>query len=77
MTEHIDPAREAFALFKDLPRDEPIQMLNLLRLREKAVYPNGRDVSGLTLTKPMVRPQARFSDAWAARLSGAVRRNSP
>lgn len=51
MTGHIDPAREAFALFKDLPRDQPIQMLNLLRLREKAAYPDGRDVSGFEAYK--------------------------
>ncbi len=51
MTGHIDPEREAFKLFKELPRDEPIQMLNLLRLREKAAYPDGRDVSGLEAYK--------------------------
>ena len=51
MTGHIDPEREAFKLFKELPRDEPIQMLNLLRLREKAAYPDGRDVSGFEAYK--------------------------
>ena len=33
MTNHIDPTKEDFALFKDLPRDEPIHMLNLVKLR--------------------------------------------
>lgn len=51
MTGHIDPEREAFKLFKELPRDEPIQMLNLLRLRDKAAYPDGRDVSGFDAYK--------------------------
>ena len=51
MTGHIDPEREAFKLFKELPHDEPIQMLNLLRLREKAAYPDGRDVSGFEAYK--------------------------
>ena len=47
MTNHIDPTKEDFALFKDLPRDEPIHMLNLVKLREKATYPDGRQASGL------------------------------
>ena len=47
MTGHIDPTKEDFALFKDLPRDEPIHMLNLVKLREKAAYPDGRQASGL------------------------------
>ncbi|WP_440958319.1 DUF1330 domain-containing protein [Oceanicaulis sp. LC35] len=51
MTGHIDPEREAFKLFKELPRDEPIQMLNLLRLRETAAYPDGRQVSGFEAYK--------------------------
>jgi len=46
MTGHIDPTREAFALFKDLPRDEPLQMLNLLRLHPQAQYPDGRGGTG-------------------------------
>jgi uncharacterized protein (DUF1330 family) len=36
---HIDPTREAFDLFKSLPRDVPINMLNLLRFNEVAIYP--------------------------------------
>jgi uncharacterized protein (DUF1330 family) len=47
MTGHIDPTKEDFALFKDLPRDELIHMLNLVKLREKAAYPDGRNASGL------------------------------
>jgi len=47
MTSHIDPTKEVSALFKDLPRDEPIHMLNLVKLREWAAYPDGRRVSGL------------------------------
>ena len=38
---HLDPAREAFDAFKKLPRDTPIQMLNLIRFHEKAQYPQG------------------------------------
>jgi uncharacterized protein (DUF1330 family) len=35
----IDPTREAFDLFKSLPRDVPINMLNLLQFNEFAQYP--------------------------------------
>jgi len=45
-TGYIDPEREAFEMFKALPRDEPIQMLNMLRFHKKAVYPDGRDMTG-------------------------------
>ena len=37
---HIDPEREAFDAFKDLPRDTPIEMLNLVRFRDRAGYPS-------------------------------------
>ena len=47
MTEHyIDPSPDNFQAFKDLPRDEPIQMLNLLRYREQAEYPDGHEHHG-------------------------------
>lgn len=46
MPNHVDPGREQFEAFKALPRDRPIMMLNLLRFREKAVYEDGREVSG-------------------------------
>lgn len=38
---HIDPEREAWDLFKSLPRDQPIHMLNLIKLRTVADYPEG------------------------------------
>jgi uncharacterized protein (DUF1330 family) len=47
---HIDPGREAWELFKALPRDTPIQMLNLIRLRERAAYPQGHPNHGKGLT---------------------------
>ena len=46
MSNHIDPERDAFEAFKALPRDEPILMLNLIRLHEQARYPDGRTLSG-------------------------------
>jgi len=35
---YIDPTREAFDLFKSLPRDVPINMLNMLKFNETANY---------------------------------------
>ena len=48
MTEEhfVDPTREAFDAFKALPRDTPINMLNLIRYREHAEYPNGHEHAG-------------------------------
>ena len=48
---YIDPDRDAWEIFKSLPRDLPIQMLNLVRLKPKAEYPvghldHGKDLSG-------------------------------
>ncbi len=46
MTDFIDPTREAFAAFRGLPRQGPIQMLNLVRFRDKAVYPDDHPSAG-------------------------------
>ena len=46
MDHHTNPDRARFALFKDLPRDAPIHMLNLVRLRDRAVYDDGRQATG-------------------------------
>ncbi len=42
----IDPSPEHFAAFKALPRDVPINMLNLLRFKEVAAYPEGHEHAG-------------------------------
>lgn len=36
----VDPERTAFESFKRLPRDRPIEMINLVRFRERAAYPS-------------------------------------
>lgn len=46
MTGHVDPTKETFAAFRALDRVGPIQMLNLVRLRERAAYADGRAASG-------------------------------
>ena len=43
---YIDPSPANFQAFKDLPRDEPIHMLNLLEYREQAEYPQGHEHGG-------------------------------
>ncbi len=43
---HVDPTRAAFDAFKALPRDVPIQMLNLIRYRDLAAYPEGHENAG-------------------------------
>ena len=53
MTGSVDPTREAMARFRDLPQDRPVAMINLLRFRDRAAYPDhadpgiSRDISGL------------------------------
>lgn len=39
MPTHIDPERDQFDSFKDLPRDQSIDMINLVAFREHAAYP--------------------------------------
>ena len=46
MGEFIDPTVEKFGEFKDLPRDEIIHMLNLVKLNDTAQYPDGTLVTG-------------------------------
>lgn len=43
---HVDPERAQFEFFKALPRDMPINMLNLLRFREVAAYPDDHPNAG-------------------------------
>ena len=46
MSNNVDPTRQQFDTFKTLPRDTPIMMLNLIRLRDQAHYPDGRNATG-------------------------------
>ena len=50
MTAYIDPDRANWQAFKDLPRDTPIHMLNLIKFRELAEYPEGHPLHGKGLT---------------------------
>jgi uncharacterized protein (DUF1330 family) len=46
VTGSVDPTREKFGEFRRLTDDGPIHMLNLVRFRAKAAYPDGREASG-------------------------------
>ncbi|GAB4269557.1 MAG: DUF1330 domain-containing protein [Pararhodobacter sp.] len=46
MSPHVNPDRARFGAFKDLPRDEPVQMLNLVRFHAEARYEDGRRATG-------------------------------
>jgi uncharacterized protein (DUF1330 family) len=43
---HIDPTRQAFAAFRADDRPGPVQMLNLVRFKPWASYPDGTTTSG-------------------------------
>ena len=51
MSEHfIDPSREQFDHFKSLDRETPIFMLNQVRFRHQAKYPEGHRLSSASVT---------------------------
>jgi uncharacterized protein (DUF1330 family) len=62
----VDPTKERFGRFKDLPVDRPIHMLNLIKLRAQAAYPDGRKASG----REAYRAYARESGPVFTRLGG-------
>lgn len=46
----IDPTREQFKHFMQQPQDTPIHMLNLIRLRAVAAYPEGHPFHGKAMS---------------------------
>jgi uncharacterized protein (DUF1330 family) len=75
---HIDPDREAWEIFRSLPRDRPIHMLNLVRLRPRAEYPedhpdHGKELTGLDAYRAYGRTTAHIfkrvggRQVWAGR----------
>ncbi len=47
---HVDPTRPQFDAFKALRRDTPVEMLNLVRFRDRAAYPAGHAAAGADAT---------------------------
>ncbi len=73
MSRHIDPDRAQFEAFKALDRDQPIEMLNLVRFRDTAVYPEGHDLAGSGLSgADAYRNYGRDSGPVFARLGGRI-----
>ncbi len=66
MTAHIDPTKETFAAFRAADRAGPIHMLNLVKLRAEAAYPDGRAATGAEA----YRSYARESGPVFRRLGG-------
>jgi uncharacterized protein (DUF1330 family) len=66
MDGHVDPTKQSFAGFRGLPTDSAIHMLNLIRLRADAAYPDARKASGLDA----YRAYARESGPVFRRLGG-------
>lgn len=66
MTDYLDPTKETFATFRALDREGPIHMLNLVKLRPYAVYPDGRAATG----REAYRSYARESGPVFQRLGG-------
>ena len=68
---NIDPTRPQFDGFKALPRDTTIHMLNLIRLRPLAVYPEDHPNHGKGLTGlEAYRAYGRESAGIFARVGG-------
>jgi uncharacterized protein (DUF1330 family) len=66
MTDYIDPTKDQFAAFQHMQRPGPIHMLNLVRLRAAAAYPDGRPATG----DEAYRAYARESGPVFKRLGG-------
>ena len=70
---HIDPERAAFDAFKSLPRDQPIEMLNLVRFRDAAAYPPDHACAGKRLSgADAYRAYGKESGPVFARVGGSV-----
>ncbi|MEX0306599.1 MAG: DUF1330 domain-containing protein [Ruegeria sp.] len=50
MTAFVDPERAQFEAFKNLDRDHPIEMLNMVKFRDKANYPADHSLAGAGLS---------------------------
>lgn len=70
---HIDPSPANFQAFKNLPRDTPINMLNLLLYRDHAEYPEGHEHAGKGWTgREAYAEYGRTSGPIFARVGGSI-----
>ncbi|ANP45667.1 DUF1330 domain-containing protein [Candidatus Viadribacter manganicus] len=68
MSGFIDPTKERFGLFRADARPGPINMLNLVRFRAQANYPDARNVTGAEA----YAAYGRESNAVFARVGGRI-----
>jgi uncharacterized protein (DUF1330 family) len=66
MTSHIDPTEDQLEQFVELSHGGPIRMLNLVRFRARAAYPDGRAATG----QDAYRAYTRDSSAVFSRVGG-------
>lgn len=70
---HVDPERAQFDAFKALPRDTAIHMLNLVRFKAQATYPDGHPLAGQGLTgAEAYRHYSADSGAVFQRVGGSI-----
>jgi uncharacterized protein (DUF1330 family) len=70
---YLDPTRAAFDLFKALPRDEPIWMLNQIRFHPLAVYEAGHPDADLGRTgEEAYEAYGRSSGPIFTRVGGSI-----
>jgi len=77
MTRYIDPTREKFGEMMKLDDDGPIHMLNMIRLRDKAAYGDGRAATGAEAYKTygeesgpiFARVGGKIAYAWSPKLT--------
>lgn len=72
-TGHVNPTRDQFDAFKAGDRDAPVEMLNLVRLRDRAEYPADHPLhdAGLTGAEAYAN-YGRDSAPVLARLGGSI-----
>ena len=69
----VDPTREQFEAFKDLDRDQPLNMLNLVRFRETAAYPNDHALADDDLSGAQAYANyGKFSAPVLKRVGGSI-----
>ncbi|MEZ5895667.1 MAG: DUF1330 domain-containing protein [Parvularculaceae bacterium] len=73
MSKFVDPTRTQFNEFAKMTDDGPVWMLNMIRLRKKARYEDGRQISGAEAYKAYAAASAPFFTGIGGRivLSGA------
>jgi uncharacterized protein (DUF1330 family) len=68
MTGYVDPTKAAFAAFRADDRPGPIHMLNLVKLRAQAAYPDGHSATGAEA----YAAYGRESEPVFSRLGGSI-----